>query len=70
MGNIQFQAKYAKVDMDAPSGLSVDTNQIILDAIYNHKLGSFYVEYSAWGDEVEDVFQAEDKILIGYKLDF
>jgi hypothetical protein len=70
MGNIQFQAKYAKVDMDAPSGLSVDTNQIILDAIYNHKLGSFYIEYSAWGDEAEDVFQAEDKILIGYKLDF
>lgn len=70
MGNIQLQAKYAKVDMNAPSGLSVDTNQIILDAIYNHKLGSFYVEYSAWGDEAEDVFQAEDKILVGYKLNF
>lgn len=70
VGKWHFQAKYAKVDMDAPSGLSVDTSQVILDAIYNHKLGSFYVEYSAWGDEAEDVFQAEDKILVGYKLNF
>jgi hypothetical protein len=70
VGKMQFQAKYAVVSMDSPSGLEVDTNQVILDAIYNHKLGSFYVEYSAWGDEAEKVFEAGDKILIGYKLNF
>lgn len=70
IGKIQLQAKYAIVEMDSPSGLTVDTNQILLDAIYNHKLGSFYVEYSAWGDEAEEVFEAGDKILIGYKLNF
>jgi predicted porin len=70
IGKIQLQATYAIVEMDSPSGLTVDTNQILLDAIYNHKLGSFYVEYSAWGDEAEEVFEAGDKILIGYKLNF
>ncbi len=70
MGDIQLQAKYAIVSMDSPSGLEVDTSQIILDAIYTHKLGSFYVEYSAWGDQAEEVFEAGDKILLGYKLNF
>tara|TARA_R110000744_G_scaffold2188_9_gene8626 strand:- start:5821 stop:6888 length:1068 start_codon:yes stop_codon:yes gene_type:complete len=70
MGDMQFQAKYAWVSMDSASGLTVDSNQVILDAIYNHKLGSFYVEYSAWGDEAEAVFEAGDKILVGYKLNF
>ena len=70
MDNIQFQAKYAWVSMDSVSGLTVDSSQIILDAIYNHKLGSFYVEYSAWSDEAEDVYEAEDKFLVGYKLNF
>jgi len=70
IGKIQLQAKYAIVDMDSPSGLTVDSNQVILDAIYEHELGSFYVEYSAWGDEAEEVFQADDKILVGYKLNF
>jgi predicted porin len=68
--NIHLQAKYAIVSMDSASGLEVDTSQIILDAIYKHKMGSFYVEYSAWGDEGEEVFEAADKILVGYKLDF
>ncbi|PAJ75426.1 hypothetical protein CJF42_05500 [Pseudoalteromonas sp. NBT06-2] len=68
IGKIQLQAKYAIVDMDSPSGLTVDSNQLILDAIYQHKLGSFYVEYSIWGDEAEEVFEATDKILVGYKL--
>lgn len=70
IGAIQLQAKYARVSMDSASGLTVDSNQVILDVIYNHKLGSFYVEYSAWGNEAEEVFAAEDKILVGYKFNF
>jgi predicted porin len=70
IGNMQFQATYADVAMDSLSGLTVDTNQVILDAIYNHKAGSFYLEYSLWGDEAEQVFAATDKLLIGYRFDF
>ncbi|MEY8214645.1 MAG: porin [Colwellia sp.] len=68
--NIQLQATYAIVDMDSVSGLKVDSDQVILDAIYNHKLGSFYIQYSAWGDEAEAVYAASDKIALGYKLNF
>lgn len=70
LDNIQFQASYADVSMDSPSGLTVETSQIILDVIYQHKAGSFYIEYSAWGDEAEEVYEATDKILIGYRFDF
>jgi predicted porin len=68
--NIQLQATYAIVDMDSVSGLTVDSSQVILDAIYNHKLGSFYMQYSAWGDEAEAVYAAADKIAVGYKFNF
>jgi len=70
IGNFQLQATYADVSMDSPSGLTVDTNQVIFDVIYQHKAGNFYLEYSAWGDEAEDVYEATDKILVGYRLDF
>lgn len=68
--NIQLQATYADVSMDSVSNVTVDSGQLILDVIYEHKLGSFYAEYSAWGDEAEQVFEAADKILLGYKFDF
>lgn len=70
IGDFQLQATYADVTMDSVSGLTVDTNQAIFDVIYNHKVGSFYIEYSIWGDEAEKVYEAEDKILIGYRFDF
>ncbi|WOH36096.1 porin [Thalassotalea fonticola] len=66
----QIQATYADVSMDSPSGLTVDTSQVILDVIYHHKAGTFYAEYSAWGDEAEQVYEATDTILVGYRLDF
>lgn len=70
IGDIQLQATYAIVSMDSVSGLTVDSNQVVLDAIYNHKLGSFYIQYSAWGDEAEAVYAAADKIALGYKFNF
>jgi len=68
--NIQLQATYAIVAMDSVSGLTVDSEQVVLDVIYNHKLGSFYIEYSLWGDEAEAVYAAADKISLGYKFNF
>ena len=68
--NIQLQATYADISMDSPSGLTVDTSQVVLDAIYNHKAGTFYVEYSAWGDAAEKVYKASDKISVGYRFNF
>jgi predicted porin len=68
--DIQLQVTYAIVSMNSVSGLTVDSDQVILDAIYNHKLGSFYIQYSAWGDEAETVYAAADKIALGYKLNF
>ncbi|ALS32486.1 hypothetical protein I6E78_01975 [Pseudoalteromonas sp. NZS127] len=56
--------------MDSVSGLTVDTSQVMLDAIYNHKAGSFYVEYSMWVDEAEQIFEAADELLISYRFDF
>ncbi len=67
---VQLQATYGRVSMDSPSNLTVDSGQLVLDAIYKHKFGAFYVEYSAWGDEAEQVFEAADKVLIGYRFDF
>jgi len=70
VGNMQYQVTYADISMDSPSGLTVDTSQMIFDVIYKHKAGTFYAEYSAWGDEAEEVYKAADKILIGYRFDF
>jgi predicted porin len=70
VGKMQYQVTFADISMDSPSGVTVDTNQFIVDVIYQHKAGSFYAEYSAWGDEAEQVYQAADKILIGYRFDF
>lgn len=67
---VQLQATYGRVSMDSPSNLTVDSGQLVLDAIYKHKFGLFYVEYSAWGDEAEQVFEAADKVSIGYRFDF
>lgn len=70
VGNMQYQVKHAWVTMDSASDLSVDTTQVLVDVIYKHNFGSFYLQYSAWGDEAEDVFQAADKVLAGFKFDF
>jgi predicted porin len=68
--NIQLQASYATVAMDSSSGLTLDTNQLIFGGIYKHKVGTFYLEYSAWGDEAEAVYNASDKVLAGFRFDF
>jgi predicted porin len=67
---IQLQATYGHVSMDSPSQLTVSTNQLVIDVIYPHKYGSFYVEYSAWGDEAEEVFEASDTLIVGLRFDF
>jgi len=70
LDKVQLQATYAIVSMDSPSNVEVDTNQVVLDVIYPHKHGSFYIEYSAWGDEAEAVFAADDTLSVGMRFDF
>lgn len=70
LDKVQLQATYAIVNMDSPSNVTVDSNQVIIDAIYPHKYGSFYIEYSAWGDEAEEVFKADDTLTVGMRFDF
>lgn len=69
VGKYQFQATYADISMETESGIEVDTDQTIFDVIYKHNKGSFYASYVAWGDEAETTFKAEDKFIIGYRLD-
>lgn len=69
VGKYTFQATYADISMETQSGIKADTDQTILDVVYKHNKGSFYASYVAWGDEAESVFKAEDKFIIGYRLD-
>lgn len=70
LDKVQLQATYGIVSMDSPSNVKVDTNQVILDVIYPHDHGTFYIEYSAWGDEAEAVFGADDTLSLGMRFNF
>lgn len=71
IGIVNLQLSYAKIDMDSPSGVEVETGQWLMGASYQlPKHGSFYATYTSWGDEAREVFAATNKLIVGYRFDF
>ena len=46
LDKLKFQVAYSTIDMESYSLATVDTDQWLFETIYQHKHGTFYLEYT------------------------